>query len=185
MELLIIGVFLWSAVHYLPGFEPNFRNKLVEKLGNGYRGLFSILIALSIFFIIRGWNAADPEIIYDAPDWGRSITALLMVISIFLLGSANGPANIKRYIRHPMLTGVIVWGVAHLISNGDNRSVVLFGGMVIWAVAEIIIINKRDGEWQKPPVSPIAKDIIKLVAALILYGVLFYGHQYFTGMPVM
>lgn len=185
MGLLIGGVLLWSVVHIIPAVAPALRTSLTQKLGNGYRGLFALTIVLSLVMIVRGWQRVEPQIIYDIPDGAVSTTSLFMIISIFLLGSAKGDGNVKRYIRHPMLMGVILWAAGHLISNGDNRSVILFGGMAIWAALEIILINMRDGDYQKPEPVPLKKDIIRVVMAIVVYAVLVFAHPYFTGMPVM
>ena len=185
MDMLLAGILLWSGVHYVPGFLPNVRASLIEKLGNGYRGLFSILIVASITLMVFGWRASTPEFIYAPLENKALITSILMILSFYLLGAANGPSNAKRYIRHPMLTGVIVWGGAHLLANGDSRSIILFGGMIIWAISEILIINKREGEWQKPAPSPIKSDIIKLIIAIVLYVGIVFAHPYIAGVPVM
>ncbi len=185
MNMLLAGVILWSGVHYVPGFLPNVRANLIEKMGNGYRGLFSILIISSILLMVFGWRASAPEYVYEPLENPAQITSILMIMSFYLFGAANGPSNAKRYIRHPMLTGVIVWGIGHLIANGDSRSIILFGGMIIWAVSEILIINKREGEWEKPDASPVKSDIIKLIIAIVLYGVIVFAHPYIAGVPVM
>jgi len=185
MDMLLAGVILWSGVHYIPGFLPNIRASLIEKLGNGYRGLFSLLIVSSILLMVFGWRASTPEFVYAPFENPIQITSILMIISFYLFGAANGPSNAKRYIRHPMLTGVIVWGGAHLLANGDSRSIILFGGMVIWAISEIFIINKREGEWEKPDPSPIKGDIIKFIIAIVLYVIIVFAHPYIAGVPVM
>ncbi len=185
MKLLLMGILLWSGVHYIPGFMPDVKKKLIEMLGGAYRAVFAILIVISIFLIVLGWKSADVEIIYDPPASGGMINMTLMLFSFYLFAAAHGPSNIKRIIRHPMLTGVIVWGVGHLIANGDNRSIVLFAGMIIWAISEIIIINKREGAYATPGPAPVMKDVIKIIAALVLYTVVVYFHEYIAGMPVM
>lgn len=185
MDLLLGGIIVWSGVHYIPGFMPDFKATLVAKLGNAYRGVFALAIVLSIVLMVMGWKAAEVEFIYEPLVNSLLITSILMFVSIFLFACSHGPSNVKKYVRHPMLTAVIVWGVAHLVSNGDKRSIILFGGMIIWAIAEIFIINKRDGESEKPETSPIMKDLIKLVIASVVYMGLIFGHPYFTGMPVV
>lgn len=185
MNMLFAGVILWSGVHYIPGLLPNLKIRLVDMLGNGYRAVFSLLIVTSIVLIVLGWRSMVPEAIYDPLPNAVLFTSILMILSFYLFAAANGPSNVKRYIRNPMLTGLIVWGVAHLIANGDSRSIILFGGMIIWAVVEILVINKRDGDYEIPEPAPMKKDIIKVVAALVLYGVIIFLHPYMTGMPVM
>ncbi|MBT5185632.1 MAG: NnrU family protein [Kordiimonadaceae bacterium] len=185
MDLLLAGVLLWSGVHFIPGFLPNLKASLVEKLGNGYRGLFSLTVVLSIVMMVFGWRASEPEMIYMLPEWSFSVTRLLMFFAFFLIGAAHAKVNIKRVIRHPMLSGVIVWSGAHLLSNGDSRSIILFGGLLIWAVIEILIINKRDGAWEKLEKMPFKNDIIAVVITFLVYTAFMFVHPYIAGVPVM
>ena len=185
MILLFLGLLLWSGVHYVPSLMPAFRAQLVEKFGSAYRGLFAACIIASIVLMVLGWQSMEPEVIYDPISDAVAVTSSLMLVSLYLFAAAHGPSNIKRFIRHPMLCGVIVWGAAHLIANGDSRSILLFGGMIIWAAVEMWAINNRDKDYEIPEPAPIIKDVIKIVAALVVYTGLVFGHPYFTGMPVM
>ena len=99
--------------------------------------------------------------------------------------ASNVPNNIRRVIRHPQLTGVILWSVGHLISNGDSRSLVLFGGIGIWAVIEILLINRRDAEWIKPQPVPFPKNIVLVVIGVVAYLVLVFVHQWLFGVSPM
>lgn len=184
MKLLLMGLLLWSGVHYIPGFMPDVKKKMVEILGAAYRGVFALLIVISIFLIVLGWKSTEIEILYD-PITDAQVTSVLMIISFYLFAAAHGPSNVKRFIRHPMLTGVIVWAGAHLLANGENRSIVLFAGMIIWAVSEIIIINKREGAYEIPAPAPIKKDIIKGVIALVVFTAIVFAHPYIAGVPIM
>ncbi|MFV2091166.1 MAG: NnrU family protein, partial [Pseudomonadales bacterium] len=109
------------------------------------------------------------------------VVAVLVLIAFVLMGAANAPTNIKRLLRHPMLTGVIVWGIAHLLANGDNRSVVLFGGLSIWAVIEIFTISRRDGAWTKPATVPLAKEPILIGIGFVLFALVLYFHNFLFG----
>ena len=42
-----------------------------------------------------------------------------------------------------MLVGVKTWAVAHLISNGDLGSIMLFGSFLAWAVYDRITLKRR------------------------------------------
>lgn len=185
MDMLLAGLFLWAGVHYIPGLMPNVKEKMVDTLGGAYRGVFALAILSSILLMIFGWQSASPEFVYQPLADAPQLTSLLMIICFYLLSAAHGPSNVKRYIRHPMLSGIIVWGSAHLLANGDSRSVILFGGMIIWAATEIIVINKRDGAYVTPGPVPMKKDIIKLLIAIVIYAGMVFAHPYITGMPVM
>ena len=91
---------------------------------------------------------------------------------------------IKQILRHPQLTGVLIWAAAHLMMNGDSRSLVLFGGLGSWALLEIIFINRRDGAWVKPEVPGIGQEIKILAISLVAFLALMFGHPWFAGVAV-
>ena len=53
---------------------------------------------------------------------------ILVPIALVLFAAANMPTRIRALVRHPMLLGLLLWAFAHLLANGEVRSVVLFGG---------------------------------------------------------
>ncbi|MBT8087589.1 MAG: NnrU family protein, partial [Gammaproteobacteria bacterium] len=106
--------------------------------------------------------------------------------SAFILFAASAiPGNIRRFVRHPQMTAVILWGTAHLLTNGSSRAVILFGGMTLWAVLEVVLINKRDGQWQKPDKAAIKLDAITVGVGVVLYFALAYFHKSLFGVPVL
>jgi len=85
-----------------------------------------------------------------------------------------------------MLTGVAVWGIGHLLANGDIRSVILFGGMTIWAIVSMITISRNEGAWVKPAeVAGVKREGILLGITVVVYLVLFVSHRWFAGMPIV
>jgi uncharacterized membrane protein len=104
-----------------------------------------------------------------------------MLIAFVLFFAPYPPNNIKRLLRHPQLTGVLCWGVGHLLANGEGRSIVLFGGLALWALLEMVLINRRDGAWQKPQPAPRKNDIILAAAGLGAYVIFAMAHQWLFG----
>ena len=151
MALLGIGVLLWAFVHLVPTIEQPLKLKLVNRFGeNGYKGIFSLAILVSIVLMVLGWRSTPQEYLYVLPPWSRTAGILLMFLSFVLMGAANYPTAIKRFLRHPMLTGVAIWSVSHLLTNRTTRALILFGGIGLWALIEIPLINKREGAYEKP-----------------------------------
>lgn len=186
MAVLIAGVLLWSAVHLVPALAPGFRQALVTRLGAGpWKGLFAVAILASLVLIVVGWRGTVPEAIYQPPPWGRPAAIGLMLVSVYLFGAARRPAMIKRLLRHPQLTGLAVWSLAHLLANGDHRSLILFGGLGIWAIVEIFAINRRDGAWIKPETPPLARELLGIVITLAVFGLLAWAHPWFAGVAVL
>jgi len=182
MTKLVIGVLLWSFMHFLPAADFGFRKTLITRLGeNPYKGIFALLMALSIYLIISGWKAAIPELVYAPPLWGRHATALFVLIGMILLLAPYPANNFKRILRHPQLTGLTCWGVGHLLANGEARSIVLFGGLVAWALIEIILLNRRDGARAAPEPAPIKNDVILVISGIVVYALVLFAHQWLFG----
>ena len=184
MTVLIGGLLLFTAAHLIPAACPGPRKQLVDKLGsNPYRGLFSLVIVASLVIIVFGWKATPPTGLYTAPLHGSPIVSALVFIAFVLFVTSKSKTNIRRFVRHPQMTAVLFWSAAHLLANGETRSVILFGGLGIWALVEILLCNRRDGTWQKP--APVAKslDAVTLAIAAVGFAFIWYFHPAIFGVP--
>lgn len=186
MSLLIVGVIIWSLAHLFPSVLPGTRKQLAEKLGeNPYRGLFSLVIIGTLIVIVLGWRSAVPTALYAPPLAANPLTSVMILLGFVLFFASQTPGNMKRIVRHPQMTGTILWGAAHLLTNGGSRSVVLFGGLTVWALLEIIMINRRDGKWQKPARAAIKYDLIPVMVGVAAFAVVLYFHANLFGVPAM
>jgi uncharacterized membrane protein len=110
----------------------------------------------------------------------------VMFLAILLLGAAQGASRIRQWIRHPMLTGVLVWAVGHLLANGDSKSLILFGGLGLWALISIITISRNEGAWVKPAkLATAGRELLSIAIAAILYVILVLIHPWIAGVPVI
>ena len=185
MTLLVFGIFIWSLTHLFPAMLPDARGRLFNRLGeNTYKGVYSLCIVLGLVLIVAGWRSVMPTGVY-APMAPNPLVSLLVLAALILFAASAIPGNIKRYVRHPQMAAVVLWGVAHLLTNGSNRAIVLFGGLTIWAVLEIVLCNKRDGEWQEPAKAAVKSDVITVVAGLVVFAVLAYFHPSFFGVDAI
>jgi uncharacterized membrane protein len=185
MGLLISGLILWSLVHFIPSLAPARKQTLTGKLGeNGYKGIFTLLIIASLALIVFGWRSITPTFLYQLPVFITHFAKLLVLFAFILFGASNYPTRIRNVIRHPQLTGVIVWSIAHLLLNGDNRSVLLFGWLGIWALLEIIFINRRDAEWVKLDPPPVSREIRGVLISLVIFVVVVMIHPYIAGVSI-
>jgi uncharacterized membrane protein len=186
MNYLISGLLLWSVVHLMPSVLPGIRRGLVQGLGEGaYKGLFSLLIVGSIALIVIGWQNTPVEMLYQPPAWGRDACFVLMALALLLFISGRKPNNIRRVLRHPQLSSVLVISAAHLLANGDNRSVILFLGLSSWAVLEMFFISRREGAWKRPEPFPLKANIMVCIIAAIAYTVFLFVHPYLFGVPLI
>lgn len=186
MSVLIFGILLWSGAHLVPSVARPFRASLIESLdARKYQGLFALVILAALALIIFGWRSTAPVPVYSVPSWGRVAANLLVLPALVLFIASGIPTNIKRIVRHPQLAGVAVWSAGHLLANGESRSLVLFGGMGLWALITMGAINRRDGAWQRPEPTPLLGDLKPVVAAVVAYGVLLFAHPYLAGVSAM
>ncbi|MDZ7587889.1 MAG: NnrU family protein [Parasphingorhabdus sp.] len=187
MGALIAGIILWSFAHLMPSVLPGPRAVLQTRLGVGpHKGLVALTLALALALIIYGWRHMVPEYVYDPPVWGRHLNFLTMFFAIILFGASQGKSRLRQWVRHPMLTGVLVWALGHLAANGDTRSLILFGGMGLWALVSIFTISAKEGHWVKPAeVASIGRELLGILIALVLYGILFASHQWFAGVALV
>lgn len=192
VTLLIAGLVLFLGIHAVPMLS-SVRGNLAQKLGeNGYKGLFTLVSAAGLVLIVYGYGSArseGPPMVYDPPQWTRHVTMLLMVPVFIFLVSAYIPSRIGRVLKHPMLVAVKLWALAHLLSNGDLASVLLFGGFFAWAVADRISVKRRGAGVGKGPVGELEpgrfSDVIVIVAGLVLYGLFVWKlHAILFGVPV-
>ncbi len=184
--LLIAGILLWSALHLSKSMAPQWRQSAVAGIGEGpYKGLFSLAVLGALALIVIGWRSWPPTSLYLPPAPMRHVTMLLVPLALVLFFAARIPTDLRRLVRHPQLTGLKLWAFAHLLANGETRSLVLFGGLLAWAVLEVIFINRRDGAWHKPePVGP-ARSALQVVIALAISAGIVYIHPWLAGVPLL
>lgn len=186
MIWLILGLALWSGVHLIPIAARPFRARLIERLGaQPYQGVFALAIVTSIVLMVVGWRSTPPVPVYLPPAWGRWAAFPLVLVGFVLFAASALPCNIKRVLRHPQLTGVATWAGAHLLANGESRSLWLFAGLGVWAVVAMLGINRRDGAWERPGPLPLSADAKPVLAGVVAFAVLFASHAFIFGVSPM
>lgn len=188
MALLIIGIVVFLGIHLLPTFS-GLRDRLIERLGeNGYKALFSILSILGLVLLVYGFAKAPFIPVWSPPAWMRHVAMLLMLPAFIFLVAAYFPGRIKKIVKHPMLTAIKTWALAHLLVNGDLASIVLFGSFLAYAVYDRIALkHRRPTELIETPGpgSP-RNDVIAVVLGLVFYAVfLIWLHPLLIGKPVV
>lgn len=186
MTLLITGLLVFAAVHLVPSLAQGVKAGAVDRMGeNGYKGLFSLLLLASLGLIIAGWRTAEPAYLYTPPPVLRLPAMALIALGFLVMGASARNSRIRRAIRHPQLTGVFLWAVSHLMLNGDSRSLVLFGALALWALAEIAAINRRDGVWIKEPAPGWGSELVTLLIAIVTVAVVAWAHPWLSGVRII
>ena len=181
MLSLISGVLIWAYSHLMKRITPGFRAKLGDGPG---KGVATLLTALALYLMITGYRAADVTVIWTPPDFLKHINNLLMLIAVILLFMQANRGTLRTYLRHPMLTAVKTWALAHLLVNGDVASIVLFGGLLAWAVVDVIFINKMEVRAPRPAKGPVINDVIYVVVCLVVYAGIVWLHTCLGYPPV-
>jgi uncharacterized membrane protein len=183
MTILILGLVVFLGIHLTRVLAAPFRDAQMAANPKRWKGLYSLVSAVGLVLIIWGWSLYRPIApqLYDPPSWGRHAALGLVWIAFVLLAGSNGPVGrIKATVRHPMLLGTIAWSSGHLLANGDQASVVLFGSFLVWAILDLISTLRR-GEAAPVVTKPIA-DVIAVVAGTALYLVfVFVLHRMLFG----
>lgn len=186
MSYLLLGVILWSLTHLSPAVPALVRFGLTERLGKAaYTGVFSLLILASLALMIVGWKATADSAAFTPPAWGGPLNLLFMIVASILFIAPYPPNNIRRTLRHPQLMSVMLWGLGHVLVSGQQRSLILFGGLAVWAVLEMKLINRRDGAWSKPERASRMADLRLALAGLGFFAVFIFTHQALFGVSAI
>lgn len=176
---LVLGVVLWAAAHFWKRVDPDSRTRW----GDRGKGLVTILLLVSIGLMVAGYRAADVVPLWEPPAFLRHVNNLLMLVAVYFFAASGMKTGVTRVVRHPQLTGVKTWAIAHLLVNGDVASVVLFGGLLAWAVAEVVVLNKAGTPWVKPGAVPVGKEVGAAVGAVVVFGVIGLVHGWIGPWP--
>lgn len=148
MTLLILGLVLFLGIHSVRIVAEPWRTRTIARLGEGaWKGLYSVLSLAGFLLLIWGYAEArqTPTVLWASPTWTRHLASLLTLLAFVLLAAAYVPGNaIKSTLRHPMVLGVKVWALAHLLANNTLADVLLFGGFLVWAVLSFRAARARD-----------------------------------------
>ena len=186
MFMLVLGVTLFCAVHFIPSIGAPIKHALTDRVGeNGYKGIFSLLLLVSFALMILGWRSADYAHVYTTSPGLRGVAFALMGVAFVLLVAASLKTRIRRAIRHPQLTAVALWSLAHLLVNGDLRSLILFGGLGVWALLTIIAVNRREGAWIKEPAPAITAEFVLLAVAAAALALTVMIHPWLSGVAIV
>jgi uncharacterized membrane protein len=189
LVLLVGGLALFVGGHLITTMRAR-RAALIGRLGqNLYLGLYSLVAAAGLALVaygfaryrVGGWIDVwyPPRAMRDVAIW-LALPAIVLMIASYVRG------RIYATLKHPMLIGVVLWAIAHLLANGDLGSIILFGGLLGWALYDLWTLRGRADPGAPPiPVGGRANDAIAVVAGVVVYlalAVVF--HPIVIGVPV-
>jgi uncharacterized membrane protein len=184
MILLILGLALWVAAHVFKRVAPGARAQMQERMGDGSKVAFAVVLLLSVVLMVFGYRAAPFVPVWNPPPWTIHVNNLLMLGAVALFGAGKSKSHLRGKLRHPQLTGFATWCVAHLLVNGDLASIVMWVVLLVWALAEMPLINAR--EPAPPPFegATLAGDIRLGVITVIVFAVIVVIHGWLGPWPL-
>lgn len=158
---LAIATFLFLGIHILP--SSFLRKVIVDKIGlKAYLGGYSLLSAAFLIWMVMAFIAAPYGPVYwEFGNWARYVVILAMIpASIFFIAPYTGKSptgiggeksvksqsarsGLNAITRHPLMWAFILWSGAHLLNNGDLKSIIFFGGFGALALAGTILIDAK------------------------------------------
>ena len=171
MDLLLLASVLFFGTHLGISSTP-LRGLLLKAIGErGYLGLYSLLAAITLGFMIYAYaHVGHGDFIWLPNVAEHAITKAIMPFAFILLVSglmAKNPtavmsdaaveaplAGILKITRHPVQWAILLWAVGHIISNGDQASITFFGTFALLAAVGMAAIDARrrfreEPAWQR------------------------------------
>ncbi|WP_211474013.1 NnrU family protein [Collimonas humicola] len=184
MEILILGLLLFIGLHLIPTLPP-LKAGLQQSLGeNRYKALFAVLAGLGLILVIVGYAKAPAEPrFFNSFVGARHGAPLAMAISFILLAAANMKSHIRAWVKHPMLLGVGIWALVHLLANGHEKATILFSAFLAFVVIDLISVLRRDS--YKPFEPALKYDVIAVASGLLLALLVMTFHRQLMGVAVV
>jgi uncharacterized membrane protein len=188
VAILILGLLIFIGVHSIRLVSPTWRDAQAVRFGEyGWKGLYSVISLVGVVLIAWGYGEARrvPDVLWTPPIGIRHLTALLVAVAFVLIAAAYVPGNrIKRTIGHPMMAGVAMWALGHLLANGTLNAIVLFGVFLIWGAVGAIVSRGRDrAAGVRYPAGTVSGDATVVIVGLIAWAIFAFAlHRWLIGM---
>ncbi len=184
---LIAGLVLFLGVHSVRIFANDWRSAQLAQRGEAIWKLgYSALSIAGFVLIVWGYGLArqSPMVLWPTPRGMNHLAALLTLLAFVLLVAAYMPRNaIKAKLRHPMILGVKVWALAHLLANNALADLLLFGSFLVWAMLSFRAARQRDRQQQSVQLASngFATAATVVVGVVAWAAFAFWGHLALIG----
>ena len=179
MTLIVLGLALWWGAHLFKRLAPAAR----AGMGDAGKGLVAVGVLAGVVLMVMGYRGVEQVELWYPPRFLTHLNNLLMMIAVYLFAASVMKTRITSVIRHPLLTAVKTWALAHLLVNGDLASVVLFGGLLAWAVVEVIVINRAEPRSARTVTASMSIEIGTVLGALVVFGAIAWAHNWLGVWP--
>jgi len=175
MLLLCLGLLCLLSLHLVPAM-PNLRAGLVTRFGElPYKALFSLGALAGLALMIIGYRHALTVQLWPVPASWRQLPLVTMPVAFVLAIAAYLPGYIRAVLRNPMLLGVVIWSVSHLLVTGDLASLLLFGSLCVYSVFAMRAASGRMVGLRLPQPNALM-DAAAIVLGVGLYAAALFLH---------
>ena len=186
MIIFIIGIIIFLGSHSARIFAEPWRTKMIDQLGEKkWKGLYTLISLFGFILLVIGYGQVrhNTIIIWQPPILLTHLAVLLNLFTFILLASsAQNNNDILIKLKHPMILGVKVWALAHLLANGALTDLILFGAFLIWAVLDFRAARQRPSPIQENVViSPRATGVTIFSGIVAWVVFLLWGHKWLIG----
>lgn len=189
MILLAISLVLFLGLHLIRVVAPGFRQSMIERLGKPlWMGIHGVASILTLAFVAYAFAVARSQpigMLYNPPAGMAHLTVTLMLIAVICFVAGFLPAgHIRTKTKHPIVLSVKIWALAHLLSNGEAYSVLLFVAFLAWGVILRISLKRRQrrGEITLPVFVSAKYDVYAIVIGVIVWALTIWRlHEWLIG----
>ena len=189
LALLVLWLVLFLGVHVLTT-QRDIRAAIPAPTSEGvYKIAYSIASLAGLALIAWGFSvyrATGWIDIWHPPTAMKHITIALMLPAAILVVASYLRGRIYTALKHPMLAGVKLWVLGHLLATVDLGSLLLFCSFLAWSVSARISLHRRIDAGAPPiPVGGVLNDVLAVVIGIVAYLALgFAFHPVVIGVPV-
>jgi uncharacterized membrane protein len=185
---LAIATVLFVGSHFALS-SPPVRKPLVAAIGERpFLGVYSLLSLVLIVWTVIAYGDAPLVEVWTPPTGLRHLSLGVMPFACILVVAglttpnpsvagvdgraiaARGPVGILKVTRHPMMWGIGLWGIVHLLANGDAAGMILFAGMTTLALGGAWAIDARKDLTHEPSWEAFCDQTSYLPLAAVLSG---------------
>lgn len=173
MRTFLLAYLVFLAAHVVPT-RPAVRPHLVARLGErGFQLAYSLISLVLLAWLVGAALQAPYLELWPTRPWQVHLALAMMPaafalvaiglavpnprsISLYPAPAGWTPRYVLRHVRHPLLIGLALWAGLHTLANGHLVSLLLFGGLAVFAVAGQGLVERR--RRREPGTAPAAVD---------------------------
>lgn len=182
MALLASLLFLFGIIHINPAM-PAWKAHAVSTFGKAYGPVYGIFTLVLFAAVIWAFRQADFIPVYEPPSWGRHANFGFTLLAFLCVGIFAFRGSWRNSLKYPMAIGVTLWAFGHLLANGDQRSVLMFGGLA--AIAILFAVLKNANGMFVPSEVRQGHNLISVLGGIALYGIAAQLHTVIAGVPLV